>query len=83
MSRYTLIDLHARQRRVALRDESGGYHIAILDSQIDEIGIAIDGPQARPGYALLCDARSGRVMHAVFRMIHCTQDEALSQLHPV
>jgi len=83
MRRYTLVDLDARRRRAALRDENGAYHIALVDSRTREIGTAIEGPQARQGYALLREADTGLSMHAIFSAIHCTQEEALARLHPL
>jgi hypothetical protein len=67
---------------VALRDDTGSYHVAIIGSQALEIGALIDGPSPRPGYSVLRSVSTGLVVRIIFMATDSTQDAVLDRLHP-
>jgi len=82
MIRYKVVDISVSGRRIALLDDAGSYHVAVIGSQTQEIGALIEGPSPRPGYSVLRSSLSGAIVRVIFMATDCTQEAVLERLHP-
>ena len=66
----------ASSHRVTLEDAVGRRHVARALHDTPPVGAEFHGPCPAPGFAILSEASSRRLLRVIFEQINCSLDEA-------
>jgi hypothetical protein len=81
MYRYLVVDTCPATRLIALRDPSGGYHVARCNSGMPDVNAVLEGDLLARGVGMLTGERGERV-RLIFKHLYCDPRQLLKLLNP-
>jgi hypothetical protein len=81
MAEFLVLDSDTQQRRVALMDRFGAYHVASVADAPPAIGVCLHGRGIAKGFALMHDPACGQVYRFTILALDCGQARTLQWLH--
>lgn len=82
MNRFEVIDLSPDGEHASLLDADGQLHVARLQGCRLRRDDVLHGREAKPGAHLLLADPDRRPLHVCFKLVRCSQDDALALMHP-
>jgi hypothetical protein len=81
MYRYLVVDTCAATRLIALRDPSGGYHVARCNSSIPDVNAVLEGALQARGVGMLT-GEGGQSVRLIFKHLYCGPRQLPKLLNP-